>query len=89
MNKGKSMNLKLNVETLEVLLADRSAEVHGGTGLRCVRYGLKGTPLGQSSDLCCGSASCPKPPPAKAQAPAPKKGPITDEFKFNPPAKKS
>jgi hypothetical protein len=63
-----------------VLLADRSAEVHGGTGLHCVHLGLHGEPLGQSSDLCCKSASCPKPPP-----PPPKpRGPVTDRFFFGP-----
>jgi hypothetical protein len=76
------MKLQLNVETLEVLLADHSAEVHGGTGFRCARYALKGTPLGQSSDLCCKSASCPKPSPPPQQAP---KGPITDKFHFGAP----
>lgn len=70
------MKLELNVETLEVLLADRSAEVHGGTGLRCVRPFLKGSPLGQSSDLCCRSGSCPRP---AQPAPAP-----TPKFDFRP-----
>lgn len=78
------MKLQLSVETLEVLLADRSAEVHGGTGLRCARYGLKGTALGPSSDLCCGSNSCP-PKPQPAPAPVQKPGPITDRFNFGPP----
>jgi hypothetical protein len=70
------MKLQLNVETLEVLLGEHSAEVHGGTGITRLGCFLKGKPLGQSSDLCCRSGSCPKPPPA---APKPKV-----EFKREP-----
>jgi len=57
------MRLVLNKETLRTLLAEECEEIVGGTGsgFRCARIALKGTPLGASSDLCCGSGSCPKP----------------------------
>ena len=70
------MKLTLNKETLQILLPEECEAVVGGTGtaagsgFRCVRQALKGQPLGASSDLCCGSGSCPKPPQKLPAQPA-------------------
>ena len=75
------MKLEINKETLRVLLPEECDGINGGTGLRCLRYGMKGTPLGASSDLCCGSGSCPK----KIELPVKKDGWFTPTPKWTPP----
>lgn len=79
------MKLKLSRETLQVLIPEECSEIQGGTAGRGIGFPFRCQPLGASSDLCCGSGSCPRPAPEiRIAAPAPGKFTDRGPTKFTP-----